>query len=160
MESVLLIARYLIFAVVSGLIGTGVMTLFMTGLTKSGATNARMVYAVGALLTRSGDRAVLVGSIVHLLSGVTFGLIYTLILMGVAAAGSPGLGHMVFTGLLVGLVHGVMVSFFLVASVADQHPLDEFKEAGMAVALAHAAGHVLYGLTIGVLINFSGLTAF
>lgn len=157
MEEVALILRFLIFSILAGLLGTGAMTLFMTALTRSGATNARMVFAVGSLLTRSSERAVLVGGILHILSGITFGVIYTLILFAVAEAGSAGIGAMVFTGLITGLVHGIMVSFFLVASVSDQHPLEEFREVGIAVALAHLVGHVLYGLVIGALINVSGL---
>jgi hypothetical protein len=57
-------------------------------------------------------------------------------------------------GAVVGLIHGIVVSFILLAVVRDLHPLDQFRKAGLEVALAHIAGHVGYGFCVGAAIGF------
>jgi hypothetical protein len=155
MSPVELIAEYLGWSILAGGLGVGVMTLALWTITRSGLTNARMVVAVGSLITRSYERAVLVGSFAHTAAGMSFGLIYTLLLM---AIGHPGLVPNIFFGGLIGVVHGLIVALMLVAAVAEEHPLPEFQQSGFSVAIAHWVVHVVYGLVVGTVIGISGLT--
>ena len=47
----------------------------------------------------------------------------------------------------------MLVSLMLVWVVCEAHPLEEFREAGFAVGLAHFAGHVAYGAVVGLIIG-------
>ncbi len=62
-----------------------------------------------------------------------------------------------FTGVGFGILHGVVVSLMLIWIVADQHPLEEFKEADLAIGVTHLAGHVAYGATVGLVIALASL---
>jgi hypothetical protein len=58
-------------------------------------------------------------------------------------------------GVGVGFLHGLIVSLGLVWVVAEQHPLQEFNEAGMAIGLSHIVGHVAYGAIVGFVVGVS-----
>ena len=54
-----------------------------------------------------------------------------------------------------GIFHGIVVSMVLVMAVSDSHPLEQFREAGFGVAISHFIGHVVYGLTVGIVFGLS-----
>ena len=150
-----LAVAFLLTAVFAGLLGTAGMTLTLYSITRSGITNARMVFAVGSLMTRSRDSALTVGSVFHIILGLVFGILYTLAML----AFPDGLTNtqMIFVGLGLGFIHGLMVSMLLVAMVAEFHPLEEFREAGFAVGIAHLVGHMVYGLLVGAGVAIAGI---
>jgi hypothetical protein len=59
-------------------------------------------------------------------------------------------------GIGFGIIHGMIVSLTLVWECAEQHPLPEFREAGLAVGVSHFAGHVAYGAVVGLMIGLLG----
>jgi hypothetical protein len=90
----------------------------------------------------------------HGISGVGFAMVYTVAMMALNLTKFP---TAVYAGIGFGVFHGMVVGLMLCWIVADHHPLEEFKEAGLAVAVSHLAGHVAYGLLVGIVIGFSGL---
>jgi hypothetical protein len=154
MKAASLIGEYLALSIIAGGLGAGAMAGVLWGITRSGLSNARMVVAIGSLLTRSYEKATLVGGFVHAAAGVFFGLIYTLILV---AVGHPGVGANLLLGALIGLVHGIMMALVLVATVAEEHPLPEFQQRGFDIAISHALAHVVYGAVVGAIVGASGL---
>ena len=155
MSELNLIIHFLLSTFVAGLIGTGGMTLFMYLLTKVGFTNADMVRAIGSLITKSLDHALMIGSVCHIASGVFFAVVYTL---GFNFFGIQGTGLLMLAGTAYGFAHGFVLSFILVSSVAQHHPIAEFREAGISVAIAHLLGHVIYGALVGMVIGLSGFS--
>lgn len=147
MESLPSLIEILGPAILAGLIGTAGMSLFLTILTLTGITNARMIQAIGSLITRKREGALWVGGVIQVCSGIGFGLIYGYILtrvpsfhVGIGAGG----------GALLGFLHGIAVAIALVASVAEQHPLPEFRTVGIRVAVAHLVAHVVFGALTGL----------
>ncbi len=139
-------------AVVAGVLGCGAMVGIMRLITRAEWARYDMIVAVGSMVTRTRDRAFRMGSIIHLVSAVAFGLLYTILMW------KFGLAHLptaLFTGVAFGIVHGIIVSLMLVWIVAEQHPLVEFQEAGLAVGLVHFAGHVAYGAVVGLVIGIA-----
>jgi len=49
------------------------------------------------------------------------------------------------------------VSLMLVWVVSEQHPLEEFREADLAIGLSHFAGHVAFGGVIGMVVGLFSL---
>jgi hypothetical protein len=141
---------YIIRSLVSGVIATLGMTLSLTAITKSGVANADMIRAIGSLFTKSLDNAEKVGLIIHFSVGIIFGFLYT---FAIQLFQVSGFLNNVGAGLLIGFIHGAVVSFLLVVAVAEHHPIKEFQEAGFAVAAAHWAVHLLYGLLIGIILG-------
>ncbi len=151
-----LIIQFLFFAVLAGMVGTAGLTGFLALLTRAGVVRVPMVVALGSLLTRSRHRAVEVGVLIHVLTGIFFGMFYAWALM---AIGQPGVLSCLLFGLLIGLLHGILFSICLIVLVAESHPLEEFKQASIPVAFAHALAHVIYGALVGFVIGLSGLVS-
>ena len=145
---------FLITVLAAGMLGAGAMELTMWLITRSGWAKGNMIVALGSLLTKSRDRAWRVGAVVHVASAIVFSVGYTLLMR---AAGLSALPVSLLFGLGVGFVHGMIVSLMLVWVVAEQHPLEEFQEADLAIGLSHLAGHVAFGGVVGLVVGLSPL---
>ncbi len=145
---------FLLTAILAGLAGTGAMTLLMSVITRTGLANADMVRAIGSIVTRSLDRALLVGVALYTTGGLVFAILYAAALSFFPLKGFwPTFG----ASSLLGFVHGFVMSFVLVAAVAEHHTLERFREAGFGVALAHLIGHIAYGMGVGAVLGLRGL---
>ncbi len=149
-----LIGQFMIWSTLAGVVGAGAMCVVLWAFTRSGLANVRLVIAVGSLLTRSYEKAALVGGFVHLAVGVFFAQIYTL---GMVAIGHPGIATNMLWGGAIGFLHGLIMSLVLIAAVADAHPLEEFQQRSFPIAVSHWVAHVIYGMAVGVVIGASGL---
>jgi hypothetical protein len=146
------IATFLVYAALAGLCGAVAMTAMMKLVSRSGMARNDMVVAVGSLFTRSRESAFRVGLILHVLSAIVFGQIYTVLMIGLEVSAWPSA---FYVGVGFGVFHGLIVSLALCWVVADQHPLEEFRRAGVSVALTHFIGHVAYGAVVGLVIAFA-----
>jgi hypothetical protein len=146
------ILKIAVTAVVAGVLGGSAMVVVMRLITRAEWARYDMIVALGSLVTRSKENAFRTGAIIHVFSAVGFALLYSAIMWRFGLNQMPTAP---FAGLLFGIVHGMIVSLLLVWIVAEQHPLVEFREAGLAVGLVHFAGHVAYGATVGLVIGIS-----
>lgn len=142
-----------IFTVVAGIAGTAGMSLAMWIITKSGIANAAMIRAIGSMFTNSYDDSFGPGLVVHFISGIFFAFLYV-ILISILAPTS--VAATIATGAMIGVFHGVAFGFLLVITVAEHHPLEQFRSAGFEVAIAHFVGHVIYGLIVGLVVGLTG----
>ena len=154
MDPVQVITTYLIVSVMAGIAGGVAMTGVMALVGSSDVPGRSMVNAVGSLLTRSRENARLVGVLLHGISAVGYGLLYTILLMALNLTSWPSA---LFGGFGLGTFHGIVVSLALVWVIADQHPLEEYRETGPMVFLQHLAGHVAYGVVVGCVVAFAPL---
>jgi hypothetical protein len=138
----------------AGFVATGIMSLALYFIHWRGFANADMINAVGSIVTKNEADAFAPGLLIHFSTGIVFAFIYV-------GAWSlwivPSFGSFVLLGLLTGAFHGLVVSFVLVALVAEHHPLPRFQEAGLGVAVAHFLAHVVYGIVIGIAAGNYGL---
>ncbi len=147
----LLVVQFLLVSLAAGITGTLCMTFFMHGFTRSGLANANMIEAIGSIFTKSENNALLVGGILHLVSGVIFAMIYALLL---ALLGVQGTFYSALVGLCIGAGHGFVLAFLLVVAVAEHHPLEKYREAGLGVAAVHFLGHIIYGAIVGTIVGY------
>ncbi|MEM7008153.1 MAG: hypothetical protein AAF462_03380 [Thermodesulfobacteriota bacterium] len=132
----------------TGLIATGLMSLLLTFITRSKFANADMVRAIGSLYTGSYENALVPGLVIQFSSGIIFAFLYFMVMNFFF---TPTLLSGILGGLIIGLAHGIIVAFALVITVAEHHPVEKFRQAGLTVASSHIAGHVIFGLTVGVI---------
>lgn len=132
--------------IVAGIVGTIGMTIFLSLVTKTGIAHADMVRAIGSLLTKSLNNAFNIGILVHTGWGILFGIIYVFILVNFNLTGFL---LIVSIGMVIGFIHGFAVSLLLVVAVAEHHPLEQFRNPGFAVAVAHFIAHLFYGTLVG-----------
>ena len=143
------IASFLVYSALAGLCGALAMTAVMKLIAKSGWARDDMILAVGSLFTKSRATGFQVGLMLHAISAVIFAQLYTVLLIGLELSAWPsGL----YAGAGFGVFHGLVVSLALCWVVADQHPLEEFRRAGVSVALTHFIGHIAYGAVVGIVI--------
>ena len=148
------LVKYLCTALLAGVLGGVAMQFTMRLIARGGHVKGDRILALGSLITKSRDNAYRVGLIVHVTAAIGFGLVYTLLMV---TLGYTGLPLSLMLGLGVGALHGLIVSLMLVWVVADQHPLEEFKETDLLVGLSHMAGHVSFGGVIGLVVGLSPL---
>lgn len=148
------LASFLCTVVVAGLLGAGAMDLSMWLMTRAGLARGSMIVALGSLLTRSRTNAFRTGVLVHGAAAVIFATGYVLLMVAVHLTALPT--ALVF-GASVGFIHGMIVSLMLVWVVAEHHPLEEFKEADLAIGLSHLGGHVVFGAVVGLVVGVSPL---
>ncbi len=141
-----------IIILVTGFLATGLMSLFLSLITKSKLANADMIRAIGSLYTGSYHNALVPGLIIQFTSGVIFAAAYFMVMNFFF---TPTLISGILGGLIMGLFHGIVVGFALVITVAEHHPVEKFRHAGLTVASSHVAGHVIFGLTVGVIYAIS-----
>ena len=145
METVVLI-------IIAGILGTAGMSITMWLITQTRLANADMIRAVGSILTRSYENAFTPGLITHFTVGILIAFVYAAFLnlfdyRSIVAYSS--------IGAMMGTMHGLAVTFALVILVAEHHPLEQFREAGAEVAIAHMVGHIVYGLIVGAIIGIA-----
>lgn len=133
--------------VLAGILATAAMSGALYAIHWRGLAEADMVRAIGSLITRKEENAMLPGLILHFLSGIVFSFLYVIVWSSLPL---EGFVHYVALGVLTGFAHGLVVSFVLVVLVAEHHPVPRFQQAGIEVALAHLAAHVVFGLMVGL----------
>ncbi len=141
----------------AGVIGTAGMSIALWGISHTGIANAAMIRAIGSLFTRSYEDSFGLGLTVHFIVGIIIAFVYIALislLEPVSLAGAIAYGGMI------GLAHGVAFGFLLVVAVAEHHPLEQFRKAGLEVAIAHFIGHVIYGVLVGAVVGLTGVRFF
>lgn len=143
MPTILLVA-------VAGILASLAMASFMYSIHFLGASNGDMIRVLGSYKTRTYERSFGPGMILYLAGGVFFAFLYYFIWQQLGLDGPKGI---LISGALMGLVHGFIVSFWLVVLVAEHHPLERFRKIGFGVALTYIVGHVIYGSILAFLLT-------
>ncbi|MDP3070186.1 MAG: hypothetical protein Q8N18_07855 [Opitutaceae bacterium] len=152
MTTTVQIVPFLLTALVAAALAGVAMELVMGVIARVARVKGNMILALGSLLTKRREQAFRVGLIVHATAAVAFGVLYTLLMVTLGLTAMP---ISMMLGLGVGVLHGIVFSLMLVWVVADQHPLEEFKEADLLVGLSHLAGHAAFGAVVGVIVGVS-----
>jgi uncharacterized membrane protein YagU involved in acid resistance len=152
--SISVLVNFLLTAFVAGLLGGIAMEFVLWVIGRGGWAKADMIVALGSMFTKARDTAWRVGALLHLASAVVFAVGYTLLMYALGYTQMPWSAAL---GTGVGFLHGLIVSLGLVWVVAEQHPLEEFNEAGLAIGLSHIVGHVVFGFIVGLVVGISPL---
>jgi hypothetical protein len=142
--------NFWLLLLVSGIVGTSVMTAFLLVPRWLGWANVDVIRAGGALVVGGLNRGAFpVGLAIHAALGIVFAFLYAAFLHYSA------LPFNALTGLLLGSIHGVVVMLLVSILIMEHHPVARYHERGPATGLAQLAAHMLYGLTIGLIMGIS-----
>ena len=139
--------------ILTGVLATLGMTTFLYLSHAAGFANGDMVRAIGSAITRREENSLIPGLITHFFFGVVFSALYVFLLSMVPEAAIEGPDRtlrLVVLGAMMGFVQGLVVSIGLVIVVAEHHPVERFREAGVNVALIHLIAHVIFGAIVGL----------
>ncbi len=141
----------------AGVIGTAGISIALWGISHTGIANAPMIRAIGSLFTRSYEDSFGLGLTVHFIVGIIIAFVYVALISLLEPASLAGA---IAYGGMIGLAHGVAFGFLLVVVVAEHHPLEQFRRAGLEVVVAHLFGHVVYGVLVGAVVGLTGVRFF
>ena len=144
---------------VAGIAGVLVMTVVMRRASVLHLPETQMIRAIGAIITKDADRALWPGFVVHLIAGTLIAYLYMMLLSTapLPSDGNIGAITLVVACTLMGLVHGVVVTLFLVISVAQYHPIEQFRRLNPGDMAAHVIGHLAYGAIVGLMFGQLGV---
>ncbi len=149
--------NHVIATVIAGIVGTAGMSIVLWAVTRSGIAPAPMIRAIGSMFTGSYDNSFLPGLITHFIVGILIAFVYALL---ISLFSPTSVAAYIGAGAMIGVFHGVSFGFVLVIAVAEHHPLEQFRDAGSQVALAHFVGHVVYGILVGTVLGITGARFF
>ena len=152
--STMVLVTFIVTALIAGVLGGLAMEGVLWLIGRAGWAKADMVVALGSMFTKSRESGRRIGTILHIVSAIAFAIGYTLLMHALGATEMPWSAAL---GAGVGFLHGLIVSLGLVWVVAEQHPLEEFNEAGLAIGLSHIVGHVAYGGVVGLVVAIAPL---
>lgn len=137
-----------LIALIASLVGTTVMLALLKLLSITHAVEGDLLHTLGAILMRREHRTHLLGLVVHYTFGISFGFIYTNLVM--LAEPESNLA-VIFMCLAMGLVHGIFSTLVLIG-IAQRHPSKRFRESPVPGSLAHGVAHLAYGLSVGLVL--------
>lgn len=132
---------------IGGLIGTAVMTAFLLAPRWLGLGHVDVIRAAGALMTHRTENAFRPGLALHLVSGVAFAYVYWGLLS------LSGLPLNFLTGTLAGFMHGAIVMLLVSIVIMEHHPVAKYHHRGPMTGIAQLVAHVLYGATVGLVVQ-------
>lgn len=148
-------------ALIWGFGATVVLTTVLRAAQAFGYTRIDLPYILGSMFTPNRDRAKVYGSLVHLLNGWLFALVYA------AAFEAAGRAD-ILLGMLIGLVHGAFVVIVLLPLIPAFHPRMASEgwgpeptsqleppgnlglNYGLSTPLVTLVAHLIYGGILGV----------
>lgn len=146
------INQYFHIALLGGILATSGMTAILYIFDKAGLVNGDMVRAVGSLITKKYENALVPGLLLHYSSGIFFSIVYAL---AIDLFNTVTVESSIAYGVAIGIFHGAVVALVLVVIIAEHHPLEKFQKAGVAVAVLHWAAHIVFGLIVGIIVGIT-----
>lgn len=156
MDSSSTVGGFVTTTIVAGLLGGAAMEGMIGLFSRSSWGKGSMIVALGSLVTKTRENAWLVGAALHAIFAIAFAAIY---LQAMMRLGFTHLPTSLMFGLGAGFFQGLVVSLALVWIVSEHHPLEEFREADLAIGLSHLLGHVVYGGVIGLVFGLASGSA-
>jgi len=133
---------------ICGLIGAFAMNLFMRQVSSAYSKRVDMTRALGSFFTGKIENSETVGTCIHSVAGVLFGVIYFLIMHLMGALNFP---FALFLGLGFGFFHGLVTSYVLMFIASERHPIKEYRKATLEEGMLHLIGHLIFGGIVGLL---------
>lgn len=151
-----MIAVTYLVALLGGAAAALSMNLLMKRIGKAWGEDINMVIALGSFFSGRMDNASHLGTLIHAAAGTFFGLVYALAFDAIGYLTLPGT---FLLGLGIGLLHGVLVSYALMISVGERHPIEKYRRVTLQVGVLHLLGHVYFGGVVGLLVGLAGSLA-
>ncbi len=148
------------WAILAGAIGAAAMLVVIYGGRAMGMTKMDLLRTLGTMVQPKGSTNVVygIGLMMHLMMGAAFGLLHT----GLLHAFDPSsTGAATGLGILIGAVHGMMVTVAMPVMLKMGHPLvkdgtiDDPGPAmtgfGKMTPMGMVMAHVVYGILVGAI---------
>ncbi|MGE9289906.1 MAG: hypothetical protein ACQKBT_02875, partial [Puniceicoccales bacterium] len=137
---------FLLTSILAGGLAALAMSASMKAMSRLGGDDeVDMVLAIGSYFTGTKENASRFGILIHLGSGILFGLLYGLVF---AATDKTSLPDVFLIGIGIGFLHGLGMAYALMIFLSERHPLPEFRSVSLIIGVVHLAGHIVFGATV------------
>jgi hypothetical protein len=143
--------------ILSAILGTGGMSLFILLITHSESLNADVIKAIGSIYRRSHDNSLLPGVAICFSAGIIVAFLYVVF---ISPSFSCSITSSAAVGAVTGLFYGIVVFLSLVFLVGQRHPLKQFRETSFEVAVVYLLGCFIYGVIVGVTVGIAEVKFF
>jgi len=141
------ILQIILIGLPAGLVGALLMNLFLRWVNDSFDEPVNMVRVLGSYVTKSQESGLTVGTVLHLLFGGIFGILYAWFLTLIGAAVFPA---SLFAGLGMGFAHGLISSYMMMFIMSENHPVGKYRQATFSIGLLYLMAHGIYGAVMGL----------
>ena len=142
------ILTVILLGAVCGLIGAFSMNLFMRTVSAAFSKRVDMIRALGSYFTGTTENASNLGTLIHSVAGILFGILYFLIMHAMSALIFP---YALFLGMGFGFFHGLVMSYALMFYASERHPIEEYRNGTLEQGLLHLVGHIIFGGVAGLI---------
>lgn len=142
-----------------GIVATAFLTAINLGAERLRIIRGSMLHAIGSFVIPEPVRKMPVAGLMHLIAGVLFAGVYAYVFSFVKPVRIPDFISM---GMLIGLVHGFFVSFFMMLGFSGLEPdgrvEGRYQRFTFPAAILNVGAHIVFGAVVGVGLGYAALT--
>ena len=129
-----------------------VSTIYMFGIQwcceRLGLVKGSLVHDVGTFTIPEPFRNPVSGAVLHIIAGLVFTGVYAFVFSFVQPL---SIAHFMELGLLIGVVHGTLVTFFaMMGFSSNQEGLEDPRGSLFAAGALNIVAHIIFGLLVGL----------
>ena len=141
--------------VIVGIVATAYMTAVNLGAERFRVVRGSMLHAIGAFVIPEPVRRPLLTVGLHFLAGIAFTAVYAYVFAFLRPASVP---DYVSVGVLIGLVHGFFVSYFMMLGFSALQQGDMVRPFTFSAAGLNVFAHIVFGAAVGLGLGYAALT--
>ena len=147
-------------AILAGLVGALAMLVVIYGGKAMGMTEMDLLKTLGTMVApkSTGNSAYMIGLMMHLMMGAVFGIVHAAVLTGFDPSSN---GAAVGLGVVIGAVHGMIVTAMMPPMLTMAHPLVRSGEMpqpgnlmtglGKMTPMGMVMAHIVFGVVTGAI---------
>jgi len=143
---------YFLLCLLVSVLATGAVLLYFWTLESTKISSVSIIRSFGAFFSEKNTDYFKNGFILHILGGIFFGLLYILLFRILPI---PEEGRYTFmyaiVGMGMGFNHGMLDTLALSVLFPKHHPVEQYKKAGLEIAIFHGLGLIPFGFLMGIL---------
>ena len=143
---------YFLLCLLVSFLATAGLLLYCWMLETTKISSVSIIRSFGSLFSEKKKNFFKNGILFHLVGGFFFGLLYILLFRILPI---PDEGRYTFMyailGMGMGFNHGMLDTLVLSVMFPKHHPVEQYKKAGLEIAIFHGVGLIPYGLFMGIL---------
>ncbi len=79
-----------------------------------------------------------------------WGLIFAALYIVIMHLISPPIeASYIILALITGVSHGIVASTLIIVIIAENHPVEKYRSAGLSAAIAYMLSHIVFGIVVG-----------
>lgn len=130
----------------AGLVAATAMLFVLDVIHLLGIAKPEPIHTIGGVITGDTENSFWLGLGAHYATGITFAFVYYALFKMLPVYSLFSLGA---AGFFAGMMHGLIVGFMILISVAEHHRDARMRATGIGVVFSYVFAHAVYGAMMG-----------